>query len=43
MKTTTNFPLNAEIDLNYDTGEYKKKEEKEPDQVNNVKTKINFQ
>ena len=27
VKTTTNFPLNADIDLNYDTGENKKKEE----------------
>ena len=26
-KTTTNFPLNGDIDLNYDTGENKKKEE----------------
>ena len=28
VKTTTNFPLNAYIDFNYDTGENKKKEEK---------------
>ena len=26
-KTTTNIPLNGDIDLNYDTGENKKKEE----------------